>query len=1444
MSDHEGEAQPAAEHNRAGGTERRPHRFSSSIPPPSKLVLSSSGMQTKWKRFKRAWTNYEVATRLSDETKEYRCAVFMTCIGEEANELFDGFSFTNTERKNDIDTVIKKFDDFFVGETNEVYEAYVFNNRVQETAESIDTYIAALRQLAKTCNFENQEDRMIRDRIVVGVKDDDVRQKLLEVKGLTLQQCVDTCRAHESSRAKAHIMTKTEDQKVHKIKKSKHHSHSQKYKDKKTTQSSTTSSNDRVVCTRCARKHDKGKCPAYGMKCLKCSKLNHFAACCRSSKKNVHVMHEDDTDSYTSSESESESESNIHIVQRQDTETEEQEIFVDALEISSDTENDDVYVDAVEYLTSVEDNQLFVTVDVENITVKFKVDTGAQGNVLPLHTYNSLHNKPSLNKTKTRLTSFTGGNLSVKGTCTLNVMGEELKFYVVDTNQPALIGLASSRLLRLIQICSVDADTVDKDFPTIFGELGNLGTEYHIVVDESVKPVIQPPRKVPFALRERIKEELDRMEKLGVIEPQEGPTDWVSSMVVVEKPDKTLRVCMDPKDLNKAIKREHFAMPTVDEVTAQLEGAELFTKLDAQNGFWQIPLDAESSKLCCMQTPFGRYVFKRLPMGLACSSEVFHKTIKAMFSDIPRVDNWVDDILIWGRNQTEHDEALNAALRRANDRNLTLKRKKCEFAQTEIKYIGHIIGKDGIKPDPDKIAAIQNMPSPQSKADLQRFLGMVNYLGKFVSNMAELTAPLRTLLKKEVCWQWNHEQEQAFKAVKKQLTKAPILAHYSTDKPVKITADSSSVGLGCALMQDDRPVAYASRALTQAEQNYAQIEKETLAIVFACEKFHQYIYGKQCEVETDHKPIENIWKKPLNKCPPRIQRLMLRLQRYDLNITYKPGKEMYVADTLSRASVKTDTQVGSENEEMVKIHVATFMNSLPVADNRKQEMREETDKDPELKKLKEQILKGFPADKYQVDAEIRQYFQYNEELSVIDGIIFKADKILIPKSMRKEMLGRIHEGHLGMEKCKNRARVIFFWPGMSSQIEDIVSSCSVCAKHRNKQQKEPMISHEIPDRPWKKVGTDLFAWNDRDYLLIADYHSKFVEYALLPDTKSKTVIKHMKSIFARQGIPEEVVSDNGPQYSSEKFAEFARKWEFKHTTSSPTYPQSNGLAERMVQTLKKLFQKAKDSGEDVYLALLNYRTTPISSTLPSPAEILMNRKLRTRLDINTDRLKTKGSHKVKKTLKERQSRQKQQYDKTAKSLPTLHKDDKVYISDKGKWRPATVVKHTDTPRSYLVQTDSGTYRRNRRDLLKVSTKSDSENTPIKNTAQPERNNSVPQIPGNQNSVPQTTGKQKSMPQTPDKQKSVPQTPGKQKPLSQTPGIQNQTTQAMTNHNDDRNSSSQCEKQSSHSSIKSKAQTSNTPTQAPSHMHAETPKAPVATRSGRIVRIPVKMGDYV
>ena len=296
------------------------------------------------------------------------------------------------------------------------------------------------------------------------------------------------------------------------------------------------------------------------------------------------------------------------------------------------------------------------------------------------------------------------------------------------------------------------------------------------------------------------------------------------------------------------------------------------------------------------------------------------------------------------------------------------------------------------------------------------------------------------------------------------------------------------------------------------------------------------------------------------------------------------------------------------------------------------------------------------------------------------------------------MKSRIHEGHLGIERCKARAREALYWPGMSSEITEMISRCSTCLEFRRKHQREPMQPLPPTTEAWTRVGTDLFTMQGKDYLLVVDYYTNYPEISLLPDTTSSTVIKHAKSIFARHGIPRVVISDNGPQYSSKEFQEFAKKWEFQHITSSPYHPEANGKAERTVQTIKSLMKKASRDEEDPYLALMNFRACPGPDGSPAPATMLMNRKLRTRLP----RLKQETLH-LKKSVLEKQQKQKQYYDVKTKSLRPLAEGSTVRIQRGKSWNSmAQVTKKADTPRSYILQDETGRLlRRNRRDLLRT-----------------------------------------------------------------------------------------------------------------------------------------------
>jgi hypothetical protein len=325
---------------------------------------------------------------------------------------------------------------------------------------------------------------------------------------------------------------------------------------------------------------------------------------------------------------------------------------------------------------------------------------------------------------------------------------------------------------------------------------------------------------------------------------------------------------------------------------AQFSNAKVFSKLDAYSGFWQIKLDDESSKACTFITPFSRYRFLRLPFGISMTPEAFHRKIHCLFEDIEGVDTMMDDIIVWGATREEHDERLRKVLEKARSANLKLNQSKCQFGLNELTYLGDVLCNEGVKPDPNKTKAIYDMPRPECKADIQRFLGMLNYNAKFIPDTSSRAAPLRGLEEKRNEWSWGPEHESAWNDLRTALTTEPVLKFYDPKKPTKISADASQSGLGAVLLQQDEdgwaPVAYASKAMTEAETRYAQIEKECLALTFACERFHQFVYGMKFVAETDHKPLFAIFKKSLADSPLSLQRMRIRLQKYDFDLEYLP----------------------------------------------------------------------------------------------------------------------------------------------------------------------------------------------------------------------------------------------------------------------------------------------------------------------------------------------------------------------------------------------------------------------------------------------------------------------------------------------------------------------------------------------------------------------------
>ena len=575
---------------------------------------------------------------------------------------------------------------------------------------------------------------------------------------------------------------------------------------------------------------------------------------------------------------------------------------------SSDSES----VGMIHSVNQINPKEYHAKLLVQGRPVTFLIDTGASTSLLPVKFADTsdLHLGPP----KT-LEMWNGSSETSCGTAKLPVTNPvtnkryHVHFDLVAGNHKPILGISDVLRLNLITINMDNFERVLalssqpkqttkpeilKRYESVFADrIGTLEGEAHLALDHCVSPVILPSRNIAASLRPRVKKELNRMARLGVIAFIDEHTDWASQIVVVErKSDDRVRICIDPKYLNNALLREHHHLPTLEEILPELGKAKVFAKFDLRSGYWHVPLDEESRKLTCCQSPFGRFIWNRLPFGLSVSSEIFQKRVHAALSGIPGVYCIADDILIAGYGDNDRsaraslDENVNSFLKRCATKGIVLNPDKFEHGVTCVPFMGHLLTSKGLKPDPSKVSAILDMPRPTDVAAVRRFNGTVTYLAKFLPRLSEVIKPLTALTCNNTPWTWGPEQENAFTKVKYLISNAPILRHYDPDEDLIVQCDASQDGLGACLMQCGQPLMYASRTMTSTEQAYAQIEKETLAIVFAMERFHQFTYGRMTMVQSDHKPLETIMKKPLSKAPLRLQRMLLRLQRYDIAVSY------------------------------------------------------------------------------------------------------------------------------------------------------------------------------------------------------------------------------------------------------------------------------------------------------------------------------------------------------------------------------------------------------------------------------------------------------------------------------------------------------------------------------------------------------------------------------
>ncbi|KAL1460246.1 hypothetical protein WDU94_012172 [Cyamophila willieti] len=819
-----------------------------------------------------------------------------------------------------------------------------------------------------------------------------------------------------------------------------------------------------------------------------------------------------------------------------------------------------------------------------------------------------------------------------------------------------------------------------------------------------------PSRRVPFKIKAKLKETLDEYVKQGIIAETKEASEWVSNLVCVEKPNGDLRLCIDPQYLNKYLVRDFYEIPKLEDIKRDIAGKKYFAVLDIKSGFHHLVLDSESSKICTFSTPYGCYQYLRAPMGLNVIPEMFSKRVRKYFSNVQGVTTYMDDILCYADTKPELDSILKTVVSIARKYDIHFNSSKFQYCTTSVKYVGSVFSNGTIKADPDRVKSVCDLPSPQTKKELQTFLGMVNFVRDHIPNLSELISPMRELLKTNVIYQWNTLHENNFQKIKMMLCKSTELYSFDFKKPVVIQADASKDAVGGCLLQEGRPVAFVSRCLSETECNYAMVEKELLAIVVVMTKLHDYIYGHDnVTVFSDHQPLVTIASKDMcNIKNHRLKRLKLKLFPYKFELKYLPGKYMYIADYLSRSFVKHSqpdddsmTEIVHVEQELA-IHTNMFFRSLNASDKKLEEIENFTKNDPVLYQVIQYVQNGWPSHKNKVNKIVLPFFMYRNDLHVVNNILFKGSAIVVPTDLQSQLLKDAHVSHMGYNKTKNFVRNIFFWPSLFDDLKFTVQNCQVCQKYMPSNCKEPLIPHEVPRYPWAKVAVDLFDFEKSKYLIIVDYYSKFFEIVLLSSSTSQIIIKHLKSIFSRQGVPAQLISDGGPPFSSKDLQSFYSEWNIEHKCSSPYYPKSNGLVEQTVKIIKNTLYKCREDGTDPYLAMLHLRNS-CADGQETPAKLLNARNLRTNLPTLQSQLRTSpvSYHKYKSMNEKRIESMKTHYDKSAKSLPTFKLGDKVLFQKKPQdvWLPAIVSKlphELKSYRAYEIKTSEGrVYIRNR-----------------------------------------------------------------------------------------------------------------------------------------------------
>lgn len=704
-------------------------------------------------------------------------------------------------------------------------------------------------------------------------------------------------------------------------------------------------------------------------------------------------------------------------------------------------------------------------------------------------------------------------------------------------------------------------------------------------------------------MQQIISRQVDDLLLKGLIEP--SASEYCSPIVLVKKKDATWRMCVDFRKINENSERDSYPIPHIQNTLNRLKKAQVVSALDLKNGYWQVPISAESRQYTAFIVPGrGLFQWRVMPFGLHSAPATFQRFLDLLISQayVEFAVAYLDDIIIFSENFDDHLKHVSIILTRLAEANLQINKDKSVFCQRKLKYLGHLVGEGGIQTDPEKVRAIEELPPPKDISGVRRIIGMAGWYSAFLPNYTEVIAPLNQLLTKNAKFIWGEPQQKALDEIKSKMKTAPILACPDYNKQFYLQTDASNIGLGAVLFQregnHERVIAYRSRSLQPHERNYTTTEKECLAVVWAIQRNLEFLEGIPFTVITDHLALKWIFKLP--NPTGRLGRWSLELRNHDFTIQYRKGKQNVVPDALSRhplpLSEEFEELCASSSKEIIECSWLSKKIELVTAN---------PEKFPEYTVENGQLLKN---------CGVGELEETNWKLCVAEPF---------RKRVLEENHERITSGHLGIRKTVNRIQRKYYWPGLVRDVIKFVNNCKLCLEHKIPQTKPAGFMHSTKAHgPWDIVTLDFVGplpkskQSNCHILVMQDKFSKWVECIPLRVATSTGLTKALRErVCCHFGWPRLVITDNGSQFLSHKFKTFLQENGIWHQLTPPYSPQCNSTerANRVVKTMVRMYLEGDHRRWDENLPEIQFaiNTAIQDSTGFSAAELNFGRQLRT-----------------------------------------------------------------------------------------------------------------------------------------------------------------------------------------------------------------------------------------